>query len=185
MIMSDVLAEGNVLPGAPTSEHFSVSNGVVSAVDVLDSTHYAIEVIAGESVSLSSVSLSVLGADVSIDPEQDPLTDIAQNLTIENSAVGSTDVMLLELGGVTYAIDTSNSSQSDTHSAEDFATNAAISAPLVAGSWTEIVLNPEQDGLAPDAVELLNPTLPPEPSPNSPTDVFDDPRLNDNNSWTP
>jgi len=177
----------------PSVDPFFVSNGVSKAVDVLDIAHSTIEISADESMSRSSVSLSVLDADVSIDTEHDPLSDIARNLTVEYSAVDSTDFMLLELGGVTYAIDTSTSSQHDTHLAEDFATNAAISAPLVAGSWTEVVFNTAQDRLTPDAVESLNPALPPEPNPslrpepnpNSSRDVFDDPRQNDNNSWTP
>ena len=93
--------------------------------------------------------------------------------------------MLLELGGVTYVIDTSAANASETGATDDYALTNSLSAPLVAGSWTEVVSGIEIPAEPLEVIEPANPLTDTSAPPMINTEILDDPRLTDNGSWTP
>jgi hypothetical protein len=172
------------------AENFTVSNGTVSSVTMVDSTHYTLEVISDGNSPLSAVSVDVSMPDAPVEIEVQPLTPpvlvVAEGGEDEGAQVQDpADFMLLELGGVTYVIDTSTNSQADAGAQDDYAFTQLLSTPLVAGSWTEVVAGTEPVVEPTEPAEPANPLTDTSSPPMINNEVLDDPRLLDNGSWTP
>jgi hypothetical protein len=194
VLMSEILVDESTNKSTIETEDFTVSNGTVSSVSMVDSSHYTLEVISDGHSPLGAVSVEIVHSEMPDQTESQPLPELLAPLEVTgvegdgNEEPGPYDFMLLELGGVTYVIDTSSSNQSDSGSTDDYALTNSLSAPLAAGSWTEVITGTES------STEELDPHEQPEPvnpltdtsvPPMINTDVLDDPRLTDNGSWTP
>ena len=185
VLMSDTLAETISPKNTLEAGDFVASNGTVSSVTVIDSTHYTLEVISDGRTPLTEVALKVPQPDVPALESLPSLTEIDADSKVDPQTADTTDFMLLELGGVTYVIDTTNTSSGEVSATDDYALTSPLSAPLVAGSWTEVVAGTEP------AVEPLEPAEPANPltdtsaPPMINTEVLADPKLTDNSSWTP
>jgi hypothetical protein len=194
ILMSEILVDESTDKSTIETEDFTVSNGTVSSVSMVDSTHYTLEVISDGHSPLGAVSVEIVQPVVSEQTEPQPLPElllpleVAEGVGEGNQEPDPSDFMLLELGGVTYVIDTSSSNQSDSGSTDDYALTNSLSAPLVAGSWTEVITGTESstEELDPhEQQEPVNPLTDTSAPPMINTDVLDDPRLTDNGSWTP
>ena len=185
VMMSEVLVEEEAEAAALEPSDFVVLNGIVSSVTMESSTHYTLEVVSDGQAPLSEVSLQVTQPEVLALENPQSLTEIDSPLTLDPVTPNPEDFMLLELGGVTYVIDTSAANASETGATDDYALTNSLSTPLVAGSWTEAVSGIEVPAEAFEPTEPANPLTDTSAPPMINTEILDDPRLTDNGSWTP
>jgi hypothetical protein len=185
VMVSEVLVEEKAETVALKPADFVVSNGIVSSVTVENSTHYTLEVVSDGRTPLSEVSLQIAEPEVPTLETSQPLIENDSPVTLDPVTPNPVDFMLLELGGVTYVIDTSAANASETGATDDYALTNSLSAPLVAGSWTEVVSGIEIPAEPLEVIEPANPLTDTSAPPMINTEILDDPRLTDNGSWTP
>lgn len=184
VLMSEVLVEKSPTVSALETKDFVVSNGNVSSITVENNTHYTLEVVSDGRTPLGEVSLQVAQPELPTLVTPQPLTEIDSPLTLHPVTPDPVGFML-ELGGVTYAIDTNPSPVSDKAAADDYALTHTLSAPLVAGAWTEVVVGPESFVPPPEPIVTANPLTDTSGPPMIHTEILDAPKLTDNGSWTP
>lgn len=185
VMMSEVMVEDSPEVGTLEPDDFVVSNGIVSAVTMENSTHYTLEVISNGHSPLTEVSVELDQDDAPASEVQQSFSAMDGQVAVDTQVADSADFMLLELGGVTYVIDTSSANASENGATDDYALTNSLSAPLVAGSWTEVVAGTETPIEPLEPVEPENPLTDTSAPPMINTEILDDPRLTDNGSWTP
>ncbi|MDN3988714.1 VCBS domain-containing protein, partial [Zwartia vadi] len=189
VMMSEVLVDPSGESKGLETEDFVVSNGTVTSVSMVDTTHYTLEVVSNGQAPLNAVSLDIALTHTPVS-ELQPLENNsglvqAADAQAQGPGPDPAEFMLLELGGVTYMIDTSESNAADGVATDDYALTSSLSAPLVAGSWTEVVAGTEPAGEPTEPEEPVNPLTDTSAPPMINNEVLDDPRLTDNGSWTP
>jgi len=185
VLMSETLTETIAPQKALVVDDFVASSGTVSSVSVIDSTHYTLEVISDGRTPLSEVALKVPQLEAPAPDSLPSLAEIDAVSKVTPQTADTADFMLLELGGVTYVIDTANTSSGGVSAIDDYALTSPLSAPLVAGPWTEVVAGIEPVVEPIETVEPANPLTDTSAPPMINTEVLADPKLTDNSSWTP
>ena len=192
VVVSEVLVDSGSETKALETKDLVVSNGTLSSVTVVDNTHYTLEVVTDAQTPLSAVSVEVVlnleSAAVSQSLANETLLALPAEPATAVPAPDTSEFMLLELGGVTYMIDTSESKAAEVIATEDFALSSSLTVPLVAGSWTEVVAGEEVVDKTEGPLDLaapVNPLTDTSAPPVISNEVLDTPRLTDNGSWTP
>ncbi len=185
VLVSEILVESEAGKTAVNPEEFVVSHGTVSSVTMVNHTHVTLEVISDGRSPLTEVTLEVPQPEAPALESLPALSELSDESTVMTQPLDTADFMLLELGGVTYVIDTANTNTGEVSATDDYALTNSLSSPLVAGSWTEVVAGTEPMVEPIEPVEPANPLTDTSSPPMINTEVLDDPRLTDNGSWTP